>query len=108
MKQNETATDAELGKLHKKLAQTLMAAIEPREIAEVNEDGERHVLRVEYPSPGLLAVVAKFLKDNAITASIETDEQLAALQARLQKNNRMPSEKDMKDALSTMGARLLN
>lgn len=107
MKQNETASDSELGKLHKKLAQTLMAAIEPREVyGEV--DGEKTLLRVEYPSPGLLAVVAKFLKDNSITASIETDEQLAALQARLQKNNRMPSAKDMKDALDTMGARLLN
>lgn len=107
------ASEKSMGSLHESLVTVLLAMIEPKQVPVMgmreNSDGELEEvevgLRMEYPSPGVLAVVAKVLKDNSIFSTPETDEKLSQLQARLGK--RIPSARDMKDALGTLGSELI-
>lgn len=104
------ASQKRLGDLHAHLTETLIEAVQDHEVTEVigeREDGsEIKAVRVVRAAPAALAVAAKFLKDNSITADIEGDAKLAELQKKLGK--RLPSPEDMKDALGTIGKGLLN
>jgi len=92
----QKATDKELGELHSLLAKAMKDALtasnEAQELLDACiEGGEELPLAVEAylekaasANPALLTAVAKFLKDNNITAAIEDDSNMSALQERLQ------------------------
>lgn len=100
-----TATDKELGALHALLAQTLMKMVQGETVDELDEDGEVVRSRWVPPPANVLAVAAKFLKDNSITASPETDETLSELRRKLQARGRLaaPTEGDVREAVRSMG-----
>jgi hypothetical protein len=64
------------------------------------------------PSAGELAVMAKFLKDNAITGVAAEGSELSELEkklaARHARRGKLPTEADAKQALREMGSDLLN
>lgn len=102
------ATDKRLGDLHERLTESLIEGVQERKVKDITLDdygNEIETVRVVLPAPAVLAVAAKFLKDNAITASVETDEKMAELRAKLGK--RAPSNRDMKDALGSLGSELI-
>ena len=70
------STEQELSALHGAVAKVLKKQIE-EEITVVDEDGNPQV--VNTASPATLGVAIKFLKDNAITASVEDDENMSEL-----------------------------
>lgn len=102
-----TATDKDLGELHKLLAKTLMRMIEGTYEDIVDEEGEVVGRRYLAPPANVLAVAAKFLKDNSITSSPEVDQTLASLRDRLKAKGRLPTERDMQDAMNEIGKGLL-
>ena len=66
-----------LNKLHEALAKVLVEQVEGR--AEYTDDnGETQ--SVSTASPAMLAVAAKFLKDNNVTCSVEEDSNLGRLE----------------------------
>ena len=72
---------------------------------ETDEDGAiKSTSRMVRASPAVLAVAAKFLKDNAITAAVELNDDLATLKGQLAKK---PSKRDLKDAMAAIGNDLL-
>lgn len=102
------ASDKRLGDLHSKLTETLIEGVQERRIEEKEKDDEGNEVtrvRVVLPAPAVLAVAAKFLKDNSITADVATDEKMAELKKKL--GNRAPSNRDMKDALGSLGSELI-
>jgi hypothetical protein len=109
------ASDKTLGLLHEKLARVLDLMLEPQNVEypydtlKKDGDGNRIIetrVRVEYPSAAVLAVAAKVLKDNNITATIESDEKLSALRDKLQKRGRITDD-DVKEAIKAAGNAML-
>lgn len=101
------STEKRLGDLHKALAEELIEAIKGREevTEEEGADGAvKRTKRVVKAAPAVLAVAAKFLKDNAITADIEQNDDLATLKDQLAAK---PSKRDLKDAMAAIGQDLL-
>ena len=81
------ATESALGDLHDALAKTLT-----------------DLVGVEAPSAAVLAVAAKFLKDNNITCTPATDNALGELEAQMQaKRNRAKLTSKEKDELRAVG-----
>lgn len=72
-----TASDKELGTLHKAVAVALQEQVEGYE--EETEHGTRTVK----PSPALLGAAIAFLKNNNITASATDNEELSKLSKAL-------------------------
>jgi hypothetical protein len=88
----KTATNKELGELHKALAKRMQISLEAADAAqflldEFAEDLPTPVIdyleKQSAASPALLTAVAKFLKDNDITCTIEDSEELGDLEKRL-------------------------
>ena len=91
----DKATDKELGELHALLAKSMKAALEAsteaQDILDACIDGgeelplavEAFLERAADANPSLLTAVAKFLKDNNITAAVEDDANMSALEQRL-------------------------
>ena len=89
------ANDKELGVLHGLLAKSMKTALEASTEAQdildaCIEGGEELPLAVEAfleraaaANPSLLTAVAKFLKDNNITAAIEDSKEMSELEQRL-------------------------
>lgn len=103
------ASSNELGGLHAALARVLNQMLVPVEHdAILDEDGG--VVKeawTEYPSPAVLAVAAKFLKDNSIFSGVDEDEELLRLKKTLEKRGRGPTDQDIKDAVHAVGSRLV-
>lgn len=63
------------------------------------------------PSAGELAVIAKFLKDNAITGVAAEGSELSELDKALQRKHatrgRLPTEKDVAEAMKELGSDML-
>lgn len=103
------ASAKRLGDLHAALTETLIEHVQDKTVTdvEVDDDGKEttrvHVVRA---APAALAVAAKFLKDNSITADIEVDEKMNELRSKL--GQRLPTKQDMKDAMAEIGRGLLN
>lgn len=95
------ASEKTLGKLHERLATVLLEMLEPQEVPAVFDDDGNEVrpARVEYPSASVVQAAATFLKHNNITAVIEEDENLKALQDKLAARGRV-TDADIKDALN--------
>jgi len=74
------ASETQLGQLHEVLAMVIRSQIEDK-VEFVNEEGE--LIENYTASPALLAVAAKFLKDNQITVAIENDTNLDEIQSIL-------------------------
>jgi len=72
----DKVTDQELGGLHAALAMVIRHQVEAK-ADWVTEDGEHQEMFTA--SPALLAVAAKFLKDNDITCSVDDDSNLGRL-----------------------------
>lgn len=99
-KTKQKATDRELGELHSLLARSMKDALqssdEAKSILEAcHESGEELPPFVEAflekaatANPALLTAVAKFLKDNNITAAVEDSEEMSDLQKRLKDKRR--------------------
>ena len=68
--------DSNLNALHEVLAAVLVEQVEAR-AQFTDEDGVEH--DISTASPAMLAVAAKFLKDNNITCSVEDDTNLGRL-----------------------------
>lgn len=109
------ASDKTLGLLHEKLARVLDLMLEPQEVEyayntlKKDDDGKDIIetrVRVEYPSAAVLAVAAKVLKDNNISATIEADEKLSALRDTLKKRGRVTDD-DVKEAIKAAGNAML-
>lgn len=109
------ASDKVLGKLHEQVARVLGEMLEPQEVEypydtlEKDDDGKHIIetrMRMEYPSAAVLAAATKFLKDNNITATIETDEKLSALRDKLKSRGRVTDD-DVKEAIKAAGSAML-
>lgn len=103
------ASSKELGALHAQLARVLNQMLEPvLHAAILDEEGE--VVKpawVEFPSPAVAAVAAKFLKDNSIFSGVDEDEELLRLKKNLAKKGRGPTDADIEEAVRGVGARLV-
>lgn len=73
------AAEKELSELHGIVARVLRSQLEDTIV--VSEDGETKELPTA--SPAVIAQAIKFLKDNDITATVEDDENLSALEEAL-------------------------
>lgn len=102
------ASSKVLGSLHEQLARVLSQMMEPVQHEEVlDEDGA--VIKgkwTEYPPATVLAVAAKFLKDNSIFSGVEEDANLKALKEKLAARGRV-SDADIKEAVHAVGGKLL-
>lgn len=101
------ASESALGKLHAKLAEVLSEALDGEELPGYldEETGEEVEGKKLLPSASVLTVVAKFLKDNEITATIEEDSEMGDLMKKLesrQKDLRL-SGKDRASIMSDIG-----
>ena len=98
------ASEEKLSELHGQLAETLTDMIQVRTVTKYDKEGEAYDETVE-PSPAALAVAAKFLKDNNITATPSQSGAVDELKDKLAK--RRPSRQDLKDAMRGLGNELL-
>lgn len=82
------ASEDKLGRLHEQLAEVLTECIKPQDVEEVDkETGQPTGKTIRLmPSPAHLAVAAKFLKDNEITATRGQSDALEKLTAAQQAN----------------------
>lgn len=96
-----------LGELHSKLAAVLAEALDGTAATEYDEDGEPTGKVVTPPAPAVMAVAAKFLKDNSIFGDVESDEHLRELRDKLKAAGRNPTQHDFKDALGEVQRGLL-
>lgn len=78
-------TDKELNGLHAALAMVIRTQVEDKACWE-DEDGESK--ETFTASPALLAVAAKFLKDNNISCAVEDDSNLGRLNDLLDKKQK--------------------
>ena len=106
------ASSSELGGLHAALARVLNEMLVPVKktrtlVAETEDKPAVTEDYLEYPSPAVLAVAAKFLKDNSIFSGVDEDEELLRLKKTLSKRGRGPSDQDIKDAVHAVGSRLV-
>ena len=83
-----------------------------------DEDGAEHTQKswvetgfMVRPSAGELAVVAKFLKDNAIVGVAVVGSELSELEQQLaqrhSRRGKLPSERDVKEAMREIGSSLV-
>lgn len=101
------ASETALKTLHRKLAEVLTEIVEGGEtVVGIDEDGEP-IKEKRRASAGELAVAAKFLKDNSIFSAPEQDDATAALRDKLKNRGRAPSQRDMADAMKSIGKDLL-
>lgn len=106
------ATEDDLGGLHGQLARTLTGMIQVRTRIKVDKEGNQVEEEVE-PSPAALAVAAKFLKDNNITAApsqstdVEDLEKSLAERRRKAKERGRVSRADLNAAMGKLGTELL-
>lgn len=91
------ATDKELDALHGTLAKIMLSALQVNERAEylmvtyaeeLPAEVYNFLQGLKASNPSLFTSVAKFLKDNEITAVIEESEDMTDLQRRLQNKSR--------------------
>lgn len=92
------ATEQELSTLHKKVAETMVAALEQSDKAsallvkyldtELPNDVVRFLEEAKEINPSLLTSATKFLKDNNISCDVGEDEDLTKLENRLQSKRR--------------------
>lgn len=103
------ASSNDLGGLHAQLARVLNQMLEPvQHAALLDEEGEEvKAAWTEYPSPAVLAVAAKFLKDNSIFSGVDEDEELKRLKKNLRDKGRAPTDADIRDAVHAVGGRLV-
>ena len=93
------ASDTQLGLLHGKLAKSMSDALEASEAAillleEYDELPEKVRMFLEkhaLANPALLTTVARFLKDNSITCTIEDHEEMSILEKTLKNKKRRSS-----------------
>lgn len=78
------ASEDLLGRLHQKLAEVMLECLDGQEIKDP-ETGEVTILKTE--NPALFTAVAKFLKDNNITAIPEASDALEKLKEKLKQSN---------------------
>jgi len=78
-------SDKKLQGLHEALAEVLATQISATD-SYVDEQGE--LVTMSSATPALLAVAAKFLKDNQITCTVEEDHNLGALEDLLSKKQK--------------------
>jgi len=77
----KTAAESELNDLHALVARVLAEQLQAKDIMMVG--GEEREIARDVP-PALLAQAIKFLKDNSITTTAETDENLNELKTILE------------------------
>lgn len=91
------ATDKLLGQLHGKLAQSMLDSLQASDTAQLLLDAYGEDLPIEVvtfleqlstTNPSLMTAVAKFLKDNQITCSVEDSAELSELEQALQKKRK--------------------
>jgi len=93
------ATENYLGELHGALAKVLTSQVLTQEEVQVLDDEGMPVGSGEMAfvaSPALIAVAAKFLKDNSITSDIKVDKNMGNLSdalAKKQKHSRLEDGK---------------
>lgn len=75
------ASNSALGKLHEKLAEVMLEALDGESFTDP-ETGEEMVMKAT--NPALFTAIAKFLKDNDIVAIPETEDAVDALKKRLE------------------------
>lgn len=92
-----------LADLHAKLAEVLSDALDG--VDEIREENGEQVVIHGRPTAQVMAVAAKFLKDNSIFGDVEDDSHLQALRDKLK--GRLPASQDMKDAMRAIGSDLL-
>lgn len=80
------ASETALGKLHSKLAEVMSEALDGEELPGYYDDesGEAIPGKRLLPSASVMTVVAKFLKDNEITAVAEEDTEMGDLMKKLE------------------------
>jgi hypothetical protein len=76
------ASEELLGRLHAKLAKVMTDALEP--IPVINPDTEEVINTIPCVNPALFTAVAKFLKDNEITAVPEAGSAIDSLKNKMQ------------------------
>lgn len=81
------ASNSVLGKLHEKLAEVMLEALDGEKFVDP-ESGEETVFKAT--NPALFTAIAKFLKDNDIVAVPETEDALTALKKRLAEKAKTP------------------
>ncbi len=99
------ASETELAKLHGKVAQTMIEALDNQSVAtalvieygaELPDEVLAFLKKVQTPNPALLTAVSKFLKDNDITAALDDSDTMTELEKRLQsKRNRTRTVQDV-------------
>lgn len=101
MSENQKAgTESALNKLHEKVSEVMYEQVKVKEPKITYDmDGEEVKSDEEFfsASPALLAVAAKFLKDNQITCDVSQDENMSNLKDVLekkQKHSRLGSGSD--------------
>lgn len=83
------ATESVLNELHALVAKVLADQLEMHEkVSVLNPDGGEGEIELSTVSPAMIAQAIKFLKDNNITATPETDENLSRLKDSLNKRTR--------------------
>lgn len=79
------ANEKKLGKLHDKVADVLIGALDrAEEKAVVDQDLEKGIFAEEI-NPALLSVATKFLKDNEITCVADANNKTGDLRSKLNK-----------------------
>lgn len=99
------ASEDKLGALHEKLADVLSECITPTDEPVLDDKGnDTGETKRVMPSPAYAAVVAKFLKDNEITATRGQSDALEKLNAAQEANRKRRQERaklnarDIRDA----------
>lgn len=100
------ADEKALGELHNKVAEVLTIALDGDELPGYvdEETGEEVPAKKLPPSAAILAVAAKFLKDNQITCVPSKDNALGELEEKLRNRNAAKTSKvDFAAASEQMG-----
>jgi len=87
----EKASERKLSELHGVVAEVLTAQLQQEEeCTKINEDGEIEATgETRYTvSPATIAAAIKFLKDNDISADIETNQNMTGLKDALEKKQK--------------------
>lgn len=104
------ASEGLLGKLHEKVTEVLIEAMDGDELPAWTEENEatgeitEHAAKRLPPSAAVIAAATKFLKDNNITCAPADDNKLGELAQRLKaKQDRKASAFEMREARQDMG-----
>lgn len=106
---SKKASEAALAELHTKLAEVLTEMLEDQEKQSpggMDAEGNPTVITEKVkPSAGVLAVAAKFLKDNSIFVDPDQSDAMEAFADKL--GRRKPGKQDLKDAMRQIGSDLI-